>query len=134
MNNRAFKLIGEMSVEEAYNKLKSIGEDDEAEKLLEHQDGSLQTGNQIKFGVMDWVYDRPWKYTEHSYGFIDKSLDDLIQILPASKIECDQTLKGSQVTVTLDRVNIADYPGRGTHNVLFEFSSENRLKIGRAHV
>ena len=39
----------------------------------------------------------------------------------AGNIAADDALKQARITITLNRLRVADYPGGGTHQVLFDF-------------
>lgn len=53
---------------------------------------------------------------------------EAIPILDAGNVEPDPALKGSRIRITLDRLRVMDYPGRGIHNVLFDFSAQNQMQ------
>ncbi len=50
-----------------------------------------------------------------------------LRIQHAGNIEPEPSLRNARVTVTLDRLRIAAYPGGGTHCVLFDFSAQNQI-------
>jgi hypothetical protein len=45
----------------------------------------------------------------------------------AGNIPADESLKNSRIKITLDRLRVADYPGSGTHRVLFDFYAQNQV-------
>lgn len=65
--------------------------------------------------------------TEHQYGFFgidpDHPKDDSLAIRDAGFIKSDDALRNTRVRVTLDRLRVAEYPGKGKHTVLVEFSA-----------
>ena len=128
MNKRSYKLISEMSPEEAYNKLIEIGEVEEAEQILEELN-KTPGDRPSTFGLGDIfsIKEKPWKYTEHAYGYIVDSKDELLSIVHPATISPEKDLEGTNIDVSLDRLNVADYPGTGTHNILFDFYAENYL-------
>ncbi|WP_075220683.1 hypothetical protein [Acuticoccus yangtzensis] len=71
---------------------------------------------------------KPWIHTAHVFGFIDgaKADEARVPIVPASEAECDPSLIGSQIKVTLDAFQIAEYPGSGQHTVLFDFKGRDQ--------
>lgn len=71
-----------------------------------------------------------YSITEHQYGFfgIDPaSPTDELEIRDAGYIKSDDALKNQRVRVTLDRLRVAEYPGKGKHTVLVEFSAVHVL-------
>lgn len=48
----------------------------------------------------------------------------------AGHIEPDRRLRGSAVTIRLDKLRVADYPGTGIHRILFDFYARNALEDG----
>ncbi len=65
--------------------------------------------------------------TEHQYGYFgidpDNPKDNLLMIKDAGFIKSDDALKNNRVRITLDRLRVAEYPGKGKHTVLVEFSA-----------
>lgn len=101
------RTLGEMSIEEAFERLKLV---DEAEaKAFLHED-------------------KPYKHSSHVFGYIapDRSGAGELAIQPVGSIAADTSLKGKQVIIALNRLAVAEYPGGGTHEVLFEFTAENK--------
>jgi hypothetical protein len=117
-----------MSPEEAYNKLIEIGETEEAEEIIQqlNKKPGARPGN---YGLSDIFgnKEKPWKYTEHAYGYIVDSEEVLLSILHPATIPAEKDLQGANINVSLDRLNVADYPGSGIHNILFDFYAENYI-------
>jgi hypothetical protein len=61
-------------------------------------------------------------------------LADTIPILHAGNITPDRTLKNARIKITLDRMHVAEYPGRGTHHILFDFYAQNQVVGGVEHL
>lgn len=59
---------------------------------------------------------------------------DLLPISHAANIAADDTLRGARIKLTLDGLQVADYPGRGIHHVLFDFSADNQTDRGPEHL
>jgi hypothetical protein len=115
-----------MPPERAASKLRELGEDEVASALL-GGGGSSQTfsgGYRRLVGLTE----RPWMFSSHALGFI-APLDDseLHAVQHAGAVESDRSLIGSRVKITLGRLNVADYPGGGTHFVLLDFYGQNQL-------
>ncbi|MFT5821463.1 MAG: hypothetical protein ACI8ZM_002716 [Crocinitomix sp.] len=124
-----YKFVKDMGSEELYETLMAVGEEKEAEKLAE---SLTSTGERAgSFGILDFLTDRPWRHTEHAFGFIEaKAGERHLEIVSPGQIESDAELKNQTITISLDRLYVADYPGGGVHKVLFDFQAENRMDDG----
>ena len=73
--------------------------------------------------------EKPYEYTTHTFGFIPiyEQKGDSLEITYAGAIQADESLKNSRIKITLDALRIADYPGKGDHQIFFEFSAQNQL-------
>lgn len=71
---------------------------------------------------------KPWTHTSHVFGYIEEghSSDARVPIMPAFAAEPDPSLIGSQIKVTLDAFQVAEYPGFGQHTVLFDFKGRDQ--------
>jgi len=49
-------------------------------------------------------------------------------LVPVSQVEPDSSLKEKHLKVTLDGLHVANYPGFGTHKLLFDFAVQTQLK------
>ena len=119
-------VIGRMPRDAAARRLREIGEDDAAEAL---EAVGVEAPGEI-FGLPDWVpfAEKPWQYTAHAFGYLAPALpgDRPLPISHAGNIEPDPSLKNARIKVTLDRLRVANYPGGGTHLVLFDFYAQNQ--------
>ena len=52
----------------------------------------------------------------------------------AGNIPSDTRLKDARIKITLDRLYVADYPGRGMHRVLFDFYAQNQVERDVEHL
>jgi hypothetical protein len=85
--------------------------------------------------AMDWLFGVPaWRHTEHSFGFIPPGASGAGSIKHVSEIKADLSLRNARLRVSLDGLRIADYPGRGIHRILFNFSAQNRTDHGEEDV
>jgi hypothetical protein len=106
-------------------------------KTLEHAKSKSKatSGDQTQeFAYKNLSSGEVWRYTTHAFGFIPAGESTGTQAVPiqhAGQITPDVSLKGAPVKVTLDRLRVAEYPGRGAHLVLFDFyaQSKNREDI-----
>jgi hypothetical protein len=117
--------IGQLPPEVAIEKLREIGEDAIA-------DGWSGTATTEAFGTGRGFFrsDPVWRHTSHVFGYIEPGTASLIDIVPAQSVVGDGKLAGQQVKITLDRLRIADYPGRGMHRILFDFFAHNQTDVG----
>ena len=120
-------VIGNLPPDVAAVKLREVGEDEIARALEEAPEAAPQT-----FGVLSAFgigRDRAWQHTAHAVGYlapVDGPQTDLLEIQHAGNIAPHETLKGGRIKLTLDGLRVADYPGRGTHHVLFDFAARNQ--------
>ncbi|WP_308991614.1 hypothetical protein QLS71_006250 [Mariniflexile litorale] len=77
-----------------------------------------------------------WKFTSHAFGFIPKTNTPMLDsnIINATTITPQENLKNSKIKITLDRLVAMDYPGKGEHNVLFDFYVKNQVQGENEHV
>ena len=83
-------------------------------------------------GILDFFIDRD-KYLylsqAHAFGFIRPLAagDELVDIIDVGQAPVSPALRNTRLTVTLNALRVAHYPGSGTHRVLFDFSAVNQL-------
>jgi hypothetical protein len=131
-------VLGKLSPEKAAEKLREVGEERAAEAL----EGAGLSGSPTRetFGAKGrswWPFqDRAWQHTAHAFGYLAPSGagDELMPIRHAGSIEADASLRDARVRITLDRLRVADYPGRGTHRILFDFYAQNQVAGGVEHL
>jgi hypothetical protein len=78
-----------------------------------------------------------WEFTEHLFGFIAadaKPEEVLVPLKSATLMEPDKSLNGARIKITLDRLYVAKYPGRGVHHVLFDFYAQNQAVSAVEHL
>lgn len=125
------KVIGAMRPLEAAKKLSEIGEFKQAEKLrsVVNVIGNSKDVSALAF------WDKKiqcWQHTNQVLGFIATSQGGSIQardLLDATNISPDLSLKDQSVKVTLDRLRVYCYPGGGVHNVLFDFYGQHQTAV-----
>jgi hypothetical protein len=124
-------VIGALAPEQAAQKLREIGEDEMALQLTQQKGpsrGATTFGESGKGGF--WPFqDKPWQHTEHAFGYLGlaTAIEDKVIIQPVENIQPDLSLKNARVKITLDRLYVADYPGRGVHLILFDFFAQNQI-------
>ena len=120
-------VIGKLPPAQAAAKLREVGEVEAAAALETEQNLEQATFS----GKRSWwpFQDRAWQHTAHTFGHLAPSppSKEYLPINPAGNIEPDQSLKNARIKITLDRLRAADYPGRGTHRVLFDFYAQNQV-------
>src|SRR2546430_1529766 len=130
-------VLGKLPLDEAAGKLRTLGEADAAAALAlaaqEHPQTVAYGGGLSEL----WPFrDRAWQHTAHAFGHLAVSApgSNLRSLQHAGNITADATLKNSRVRITLDRLRVADYPGGGTHRVLFDFYAQNQLPGNVEHL
>jgi len=126
-------VLGKLPPDEAAAKLREVGESEAAAKLE-----STPTDVPKSFGGR-WFWpfqDKPWQYTAHAFGYLAPAPPGNAQlpILHAGNISADSSLKNSRIKITLDRLRVADYPGGGTHRILFDFYAQNQVPNNVEHL
>lgn len=120
------KTIGELSEPELAAKLAELGEPDNTHP------GDNAPAPPDSYGGHWWPsIDRPWKHTAHTIGFIPalRGQKEAVRLIHAASVMADDSLKGSRVKITLDRIRAADYPGGGTHTILVDISARDQNEI-----
>lgn len=124
-------VIGKMKSSKAAEKIAAMGDEKTAlqiTNLIEEKGRDIKFSSLI-FGGIFGKEDPVYKYTDHVFGFIPKNSDSsskIVDITDAGNIEADASLKNSNVKITLDRLRVFDYPGKGTRTVLFNFSAQHQ--------
>ena len=69
-----------------------------------------------------------YTHSAHVVGYIPEGrpTGELVSIQSAFEAEPDHSLVGSQIKVTLDAFQVAEYPGFGQHTVLFDFQGRDQ--------
>jgi hypothetical protein len=127
-------VLGQLPVAEVAVRLREAGED-EAATLLENPPVESHAPS---FSPRGWwpFLDRPWQHTAHAFGYLSPAApgDKPRPIQHAGNIKPDSSLKGARIKITLDRLRVADYPGRGTHRILFDFYAQNQVPGNVEHL
>lgn len=123
-------VIGRMSLAGAAAKLYELGEDELAERLAFAAGRSLGKGRMPLTLLRRLFGNRTFQNTTHVFGYIPEAAarsDKPVQVVSAGNIKADRSLRNSRIKITLDALRAADYPGRGRHRVLFDFSAQNQV-------
>lgn len=74
-----------------------------------------------------WGEPKLWLSNAHAFGFISGSAgQDQLMIIDVGRVPVDKSLIGRRVNISLNYLRIAQYPGGGTHRVLFDFYVRNQ--------
>ena len=118
-------VIGALPPAEAVAKLREVGEAVPADVA----DGVR--GAPLKMGPGGWSLfgDRAWRHAAHTIGFLPAAGGGgaARPILGVGEVAADPSLKNARVNIALNALRIADYPGGGTHRVLFDFYARNQI-------
>jgi hypothetical protein len=125
-------VLARMPLTEAADRLEAIGEVDIA--LALRRQPARTAVRASSYGLFDVFFgpNKPWMHATHVFGFLPSSklaAGDQ-EILPPGEIEPDLSLKNGRINITLNRLRIAEYPGHGRRQVLFDFSVQNHLRTG----
>jgi hypothetical protein len=125
-------VLGALPPEQAMTKVREVGEDTAAARIEERTRGLPP--ETFHGGLADWwpFRDRAWQHTAHAFGFlaIDGVGAGLRPIQAIGTVQADPTLRGGRVKIALNQLRVADYPGGGTHRVLFDFYARNQVPGG----
>jgi hypothetical protein len=95
-------------------------------KLAELGDvGAPSTADgQEAFGL--WARSRPCRYTAHVVGHVgDLNGGKAAEIRSVTDLAPDESLKSAPLRIALGKLGVVDYPGGGTHVVLFDFAARH---------
>lgn len=86
-----------------------------------------------------WTEPKAYQNTSHVFGYIAPPPDGgykskLVDINHAGTIAPHAGLKNKRIVITLDRLRVANYPGEGMHQILFDFYAQNQLKDNLEHL
>jgi hypothetical protein len=125
-------VLGALPPDQAMIKLREVGEDMAAARIEERTRN--RAPESFRGGFTDWwpFRDRAWQHTAHAFGFlaIDRVGAALRPIQAIGMVQADPTLRGGRVKIALSQLRVADYPGGGTHRVLFDFYARNQVPSG----
>lgn len=116
-------VLGAMSPEQAIPRLRAIGEFDIAKQLERAQQHPARGGH------MTWPSkNQPWQHTPHVFGYIPAGIssNNPQPIHAIEAIEPTRELRNARVTITLNRLRVANYPGSGMHRILVHFGTQNQ--------
>lgn len=129
-------VIGKLEPLAAASKLREIGEDELADELAAAPRPTTERSTYRSLHEFWPFKPRAWQHTSHVFGYLPPTFlqEKTVAIQHAGNIDPDPTLKNSRIKITLDRLRVADYPGSGTHRVLFDFYAQNQVRNDVQHV
>ena len=124
------KPIGALRASQAAQKLILMGDNDVARDIQR----AIKLGRvDAKFSALMWPFPKKpipaYKYRAHTFGFIPKATAGataMVDITDAGNITADPNLKGQNIKITLDRLRVYQYPGGGSHTILFDFYAQHQ--------
>lgn len=119
-------VLGRMSEEARRRKLEELETPDPADQPGEGGDDDARYGPERGFW---WdASPRPYEHTAHAFGHIAPGQAPRARwrISDVGAIAPDLSLVGRPLKVTLDRLRVYDYPGRGMHNIMVDVYAEHR--------
>jgi hypothetical protein len=109
-------------------KMREVGEDAAADALV-----GIAVPRPLA-GALDFLpfRERLWAHTAHAFGYLAPAEPgpDLLPIRHAGNMKADASLKGASLRIALNRLRVAQYPGGGTHHILFDFYARHRTPAG----
>jgi hypothetical protein len=130
-------VLGHMAPRDAAAKLREAGEDEAATRLEALPHARTASEAFAAVGPGWWPFqDRPWQHTAHAFGHLAPAPPGTTPrpIEHAGNIPPDLALQNARITITLDRLRVAAYPGRGTHRILFDFAAQNQVPENVEHL
>lgn len=132
-NFEDFKVLGDLPLDQAADKLRQLGAEDLADEFeeawLEQPDRQPYTFASRGGPKQDLAY----LHTSHAFGYLkaDWASRDPAPIQDIADAEPDPSLIEARITISLDGLRLAKYPGKGdAHHLLFGFASQS-LSQGR---
>ena len=123
-------ILGSLPIPQLAVELQAIGENEKAELLLrEMKDVQVNSFNWPVGSYSHSPKEEPWAHTTHAFGYIAPvpAGNTALPIQSTSSISADHTLRQARLKITLDRLHVASYPGRGMHRVLLHFYAQNQV-------
>ncbi|MCP1220453.1 hypothetical protein NKW45_01165 [Acetobacter orientalis] len=115
------KLLGNQHPTQIIEYLREIGDDETADQFC-GQGGTGQSMGPLWGNAV-------WGYTGVLIGYLaPDATGSEIEIQNATQLVPEPSLKGKRVKITLDRFWVDNYPGKGEHTVLCEFTGKNQIQ------
>jgi hypothetical protein len=132
-------MLGDLPPNELSVVLREYGYIDEADNI-DDELNQVVTGTK-SFGAFGWggIFEKEvpaWKHTAHAFGCIPSTQSGkrLVEIIHPGNIKADDKLINGRVTIRLNSLRVADYPGKGMHQILFDFQAQNYLEHQKENI
>lgn len=121
-------VLGKMPLSQAVAKLRELGED-EAAKAVESTAQRSGYAPEPSGLFKTLLRPKPWQHTAHVLGFLPVGPPGTkpLQIQHAGNIAPEKQLRNARLKISLNRLRVASYPGRGIHRILFDFYAQNQI-------
>jgi hypothetical protein len=127
-------VLAKLPAEKAAAKLRELDDVEGAEKIEDYIKKSSPVELEASaepMGLWPWSKEpKAYEHTAHAFGhipLIEHGTNKMVEIKHAGNMKPDESLKNERITITLDRLRVADYPGKGLHHVLFDFYAHKQL-------
>lgn len=120
-------VLGKLPPATAATRLREQGEAAAAAQIEQAESDGVESKSLFE---IEWPFqDRAWQHTAHMCGYIPAAAPGAgpTTITFAGNIPADESLRGARIKITLNGPRVADYPGGGTHRILFDFYAQNQV-------
>lgn len=132
-------MLGDLPPNKLSVVLRDYGYVEEADAIDDELD-QITTGMK-SLGGFSWggIFEKEvpaWKHTAHAFGCIPSSQSgkQLAGITHPGNIKANGKLKNGRITIRLNSLRVADYPGKGMHQILFDFQAQNYLECQKENI
>ena len=116
--------LSDLSLEIAARKIRAYGDTATADQLATAAAETPGGTFGHRRGLFGSLFNR-YVRTTNVCGFLPTTGK---QLIPVSETKPDPSLKEKPLKVTLDGLHVANYPGFGTHRLLFDFALQTQVK------
>jgi hypothetical protein len=127
-NERLPPVIGALKGSQVAERIEAMGDKKGADRIRKVIQKAGKDPKFSRFSLF-WNGTPPHAYTDHAFGFIPQPVNgggNVIDIVDAGNMKGDPNLKNQMIKVTLDRLRVFDYPGKGEHTVLIDFYARHQ--------
>ena len=125
-------VVGALPPAKAAERLRALGDIEAATRLEVATTTPEGVDARGLFRAGGWPFqDKPWQHTAHAFGYIAPTLpgqEGDLPVLGVDSVPADDRLKNARLSIVLQRLRIAGYPGGGTHRVLLHFYARNQAR------
>jgi hypothetical protein len=127
-------VIGRMTAEQVAEKLRELGDEQAMNLSLDALRGS---GRAEVMSSRWWPFgSKAYMHTAHAFGYLAPEAPGTaaLAIQHVGNIAADTSLRNSRLKIVLNGLRVADYPGRGSHRILFDFYAQNQVPRAIEHL